>query len=57
MNFSLEDALPVTASVPNSENFDGLVSYPIHNQVWRLAYWPFTSPLHMALSSDFGMLT
>ena len=49
--------MPVTASVPDSENFDRLVFYPIHNQVWRLAYWPLTSPLHMSLSSDFRMFT
>ena len=48
--------MPVASSMPDSQNFDGLIFYAIHNQVWCLTYWPFASPLHVALSSDFGMV-
>jgi hypothetical protein len=57
INFSLEDRLASCGVRARREEFDDLVFQPIHNQVRRLAYWPFASALHMSLSSDFGMFT
>jgi hypothetical protein len=42
--------------MPDSQDFDGVVFYAIYNQVWRLAYRPFASPVNMSLSSNFGMV-